>query len=167
MGKLHFTFENISLQALLNIQFISSIPFLFIGNVIFNSREMFKSYHGLILIISGSLILTFELIFFTKNVDQHEILLGAILMALGIYIYSIKLTISMNLLTKIGTKYSLMIYLLHPLFIKLINLLCFKFDLESFWFNNTILIFLITLLFSLLIFRLNNRLFRIINGDFS
>jgi surface polysaccharide O-acyltransferase-like enzyme len=155
-------------------KFIISIPFLFIG-FLYSKYNIDKKF-GLIpclLIIAFGLISMFvenAIIYsHTKPVlINHEYLLGTFMLAIGIFMLSFNVKTSKDsILSSIGRKYSLMIYLYHPLLILIISFVMKKVSLMNSthmaWLN-PVSIFLLTLSIIVVLNRMYPRMYNVISG---
>jgi hypothetical protein len=155
-------------------KFIISVPFLFAGFLYskYRLQEKVKLGHSLVVLITG-LVLQFteNYIIYSRSkptLINHEYLFGTFLFAIGIFMISFSIPMKKdNLLSVVGRKYSLMIYLYHPLLILIVFFVIKKIGaLNSYyilWFN-PFSIFAATLLVILVINKFYPKLFKIISG---
>lgn len=155
-------------------KFIVSIPFLFIGFLYskHNLSKNFKTISCVLIIIIGlaSMFIENSIIYnWSKPVlINHEYLFGTFLLAIGIFMLSLNIGISKeNVLSKIGRKYSLMIYLYHPLLILVISSVMKKITkMNQFYmlWLNPMSIFILTLSIIVIVNRTYPKAYNIISG---
>lgn len=154
------------------VRLFSAIPFLYIGIHLLKYKNISFRYRALIMvIISGFFLQYLEAVFFEKyyqfNMALNQMLIGTFVASIGVFLLSKQLVLTNSLLTGLGKKYSLFIYLYHPF------ALTFQ---EEFIFNhlrnikgyvyifNPFLCFTTVLLVGLLVNKYWNKLFRISTG---
>lgn len=155
-------------------RFMMSVPFLFIGFIYSQNytNKIFNNKTGLALTLFGFLLQFAEgyLIFYHKKqyLFRHEFLLGTFILAIGILILSQNTKTSTDtIVSKIGRKYSLLIYLYHPLIIVVTFFVIKKLELQHpgylLWFN-PLTVFGSTLLIIKIIERKSTFLMSFISG---
>ncbi|MDB5136883.1 MAG: hypothetical protein JWP37_3486 [Mucilaginibacter sp.] len=150
-----------------------SIPFMLIGALFYKNNHFKKLINkdiGLILLISGFIIQIAEaelISFYThKSIVVHQFLIGTFIYSIGIFILSLSLDLKSSLLGKAGEKYSLFIYLYHPVLITILDIS----NYTSVFNGNVILlfpipIFFITLFAGVFIDKYIPWLFLVLNGS--
>ena len=103
-------------------RFLQSVPFLIIGYLRardIQSRRIYSVTGSILLIGSGIALQLSEsvLVYQISGYSPHKVSLtcGTIFFLLGMFYLSLRLPIKKNLLSTIGEKYSLLIYLYHPI----------------------------------------------------
>lgn len=155
-------------------KFIISIPFLFIGFLYskYNLENKFKLISSVLIIVIGVVLMFVEnaiIYSHTKPIlVNHEYLLGTFMLAIGMFMLSFNIRTSKdNVLSSIGRKYSLMIYLYHPLLILVISFIMKKVSLINAthiaWLN-PVSIFILTLAMIVILNRMYPRVYNVISG---
>ncbi|OLY91858.1 Surface polysaccharide O-acyltransferase, integral membrane enzyme [Cnuella takakiae] len=155
-------------------RFLLSIPFLFAG---FNlSNQNLKSARnmkvGIVMTIFGLCLQILESIFFQNeygySILNQQFLFGTILSAFGVFLLALNIDLKSNMLSNYGEKYSLFIYLYHPITIMFQNYVLLKFYPNS----PTIILLLfpfitlvITIMAAICIEKWSPKIYRIINGS--
>jgi len=150
-----------------------SIPFMLIG-ALFYKNDGFKKFAtrdtGIALLIVGFIaqIIEAELIhsFARKSIVIHQFLISTFIYSIGVFILALSLHVKSNLLGKTGEKYSLFVYLYHPVLIIILDMLYYTSAING----NLILllpipIFFITLFAGVLLNKYFHPLFLILNGS--
>jgi surface polysaccharide O-acyltransferase-like enzyme len=155
-------------------KFIISVPFLFIGFLYskYSLDKTFKLASSVVVVMLG-LISTFvenAIIYnHTKPVlVNHEYLFGTFILAIGLFMFSFNIRLSKdNFLSMLGRKYSLMIYLYHPLLILVLTFAMKKIakmnSSQMLWLN-PVSIFILTLSIILIMNRMYPRLYNVVSG---
>ncbi|MBE8726314.1 acyltransferase family protein [Flavobacterium hungaricum] len=103
-----------------SIRFLLSIPFMYIG-IMVSKKQPFKISNTLLigLILLGFIIQYFETEVFLNLFDypkiKHQFLFGTIIYSISLFILASKINLPENRFSEWGRKYSLFIYLYHPL----------------------------------------------------
>lgn len=151
-----------------------SVPFMLFGAA-FGTNKMpyvLRSMKaGLVLVIGGCLLQAIEIFALrrslTFSIYSIELLVGVIPLAIGIFVAGLNLKMGDNILSSLGKKYSLFIYLYHPIMIFIID----KSRL-LYYINGNILfilplcIFLLTLLLAIIFDSYFHLAFALLNGRF-
>lgn len=150
-----------------------SIPCMLIGGL-FYKCDGFKKYAGkttgITLLVTGLIaqIAEAELIhvFAHRSIVIHQFLIGTFIYSMGVFILALSLNIKNNWLGRTGEKYSLFIYLYHPVLIIILNLLNYTSAING----NLILllpvpIFFITLFTGVLLDKYVHFVFLLLNGS--
>lgn len=155
--------------------FLSSVPFVYLGFIFKEKKIKLRSPSIYLFMICIGLITQkieakyFENIF-GKSQFEQQLLIGTIIIAISIFFLSLALNFKENRISYLGKKYSLFIYLLHPLVYLIMD---YFYALGQ----NDLLIYLrlfnpliclsLTLFLSISINNVAPTLFRFINGDFN
>lgn len=155
------------------LRYLSSIPLLTLGFSI--ARNNFK-FHNLtsvllLIILLGVGCELSEAFFLQKytNYDpfKHQILIGTLIMATALLVFAINYDVPDNWMAQYGKRYSLVIYLYHPLAISAVSVIFQKMKiLNSAQLVIPVIVFIITLGITVFIDKYMNRLFRILSGTF-
>lgn len=153
---------------------IISIPFLFIGFLYskYNLSKNFKLVSSVLIVMIGLALMFIEnSVIYNQSkpvLINHEYLLGTFLLTIGIFMLSFNVRMNKeNILSRIGRKYSLTIYLYHPLVIFAISFAMKKIakmnQFYTLWLN-PMSIFLLTLSIIIIIDRMYPRIYNVISG---
>lgn len=150
-----------------------SIPFMLIGALFYsqpNLKRLINKKLGIILLVSGFIIQIIEaelISFYTgKSIVVHQFLAGTFIYSVGFFILALSLNLKSNLLGKTGEKYSLFIYLYHPILIIILDILKYTAVINgNFILLFPIPIFFITLLAGMLIDKYAPSVFLVLNGS--
>ncbi|MEZ7498472.1 acyltransferase family protein [Flavobacterium sp. Arc3] len=152
-----------------------SIPFMHIGIIISKKDTNLISNKLLIaLVLIGFSIQFIEAELFLKLFDYkkytHQFLLGTIITAIPLFILSSKINLKKNRFSKWGKKYSLLLFLYHPLVYEIIRVVLTKvvpnyYDTISIFYP--FIGFALTLTFAIMLNRLFPKIYNILNGNFN
>lgn len=155
-------------------KFIISIPFLFIGFLYskYNLSKNFKLVSCVLIVIIGlaSMFIENSIIYNRSKpvLINHEYLFGTFLLAIGIFMLPLNIEMNKeNILSRIGRKYSLMIYLYHPLLILIISSAMKKITrMNQFYmlWLNPMSIFILTLSIIVITNRMYPKVYNVISG---
>jgi surface polysaccharide O-acyltransferase-like enzyme len=160
-------------------RFLTGYLFIEIGIFIYQKQNELKkiiSTKNLVfLIIIIFLAQFFEIIllnkYFNISLFQHQIIITTPIISVLIFSLAIRLDKAPKQISNLGKDHSLFIYLYHPILIFILNTIVIKMNLFAEKNQITLLIFpliifLPMLLFSILIKKYFNKLFKILNGEF-
>jgi surface polysaccharide O-acyltransferase-like enzyme len=155
-------------------KFIISIPLLFTGFLYskYNLSRNFKLTSSILIIILGFISMFVEnYIIYNQTkpaLINHEYVFGTFVLALGLFMLSFNIGMNKdNVVSRIGRKYSLMIYLYHPLLIVIISFAMKKFarmnQVSILWLN-PLAILILTLSIIVIISKMYPRVYNVISG---
>lgn len=155
-------------------RFLLSIPFMNIG--IWISKKEFN--RNCSVIFATFLFLGFALQYIESNlfyrfykhsIFDQQLLIGTVLLTISLFVLSINLPIKDNAFSTMGRKYSLFIYLYHPMVYLVMGFLIVKLIPEDL---NTVLMFfpligfILTLILGIFLDKYFKMLYKLLNGDF-
>lgn len=160
----HIKFKLFALNAI-------SFPFVTIGyylSVVQSSKRSVSQYTGIILLIAGVAIQQFEI---TKLAIHSDLYIGTVFYAIGIFIIALNAkTSSFSTMADYGRKYSLVIYLYHPL-INFYLLKLIKTYVDKIIPINSVAVIAIEVAVNLMLFifidKFSTPLFKALNGSFN
>lgn len=167
--------EILHIQSLVRSSYVIpllSIPFMTIGTYFYNVEWLKKLINiklALIFSAFGFALQIIEVHFISIYTDResgsHQYLIGTLFFSLGIFILAFALNLKNRHLGAWGRKYSLFIYLFHPLLI----LIFYQINYQAIFVPNIILlfptsIFFLTLLIGVILEKYCNNLFLILTG---
>lgn len=150
-----------------------SIPFMTIGTYFYTHewfKKLLRARIGVILLIFGFALQVAEVTvikFYTgRPMVEHQYLIGTLFLSLGVFILALSLNFKNETLGQWGKDFSLFIYLYHPLLV----LICYQTSYKVFFPGNLIIlfpvvIFLLTLLLSIVIYKYFHSLFLVLTGS--
>lgn len=159
---------NYSLSSLL-----LSIPFMHIG-IILSKKEtnLFSNKLLIGLVLLGFVLQFIEAELFLKLFDYnkytHQFLIGTLLTAVPLFALSSKINIKENRFSKWGRKYSLVIYLYHPIIYEIMRVTLNKFvpnyyDYISMFYP--VIGFILSLTIAIMLDRFSPKIYGILNGN--
>lgn len=155
-------------------RFLESIPFLFIGLLVYKYNLKANIWITIFLFILGFYFQFFEFDFLREYSESEnfnpQILFGSVMISISILFLCLKIRVSDNYLSEIGKKYSLLIYLYHPISYLFIWS-SVKFIFPNYWMYiyvfNPILAFLFTILGLKILNFISPKIFQFISGKIS
>jgi surface polysaccharide O-acyltransferase-like enzyme len=153
--------------------FLLSIPFMHIGIILSKKENNLVSNKLLIgLVLIGLTIQFIEAELFLRLFDykknSHQFLVGTIVVAISLFVFSSQITLQDNRFSKWGREYSLFIYLYHPL-ISMIAMAILKklipSHYESIRIVSPLIGFGLSLAFSITLNTFLPKIYTILNGD--
>jgi surface polysaccharide O-acyltransferase-like enzyme len=153
-----------------SIKVLISIPFMYFG-IMINKRIIVGKRFFILFLIIGLIVQIIESYYLNSfilgNNSSYQILFGTIILSISIFIISSNLRIRNIFFSIIGNKYSLFIYLYHPIFIVIVGKLIKKTFPYIFEINFLfpIIVFFATLIFAIISDKYFTNIFRFFNGD--
>jgi len=155
------------------LRYLSSIPLLTIGFSIAKNNFKFRNFSPvlLLMVFLGIGLEITEAIFLKKYTGydpfKHQILIGTLVTAIALLLFAINCDVPDNWMARYGKRYSLVIYLYHPLAITFVSFVFQKMRiLDSLQLSIPLIVFIITLGTTVFIDKYMNRLFKILSGTF-
>jgi surface polysaccharide O-acyltransferase-like enzyme len=156
------------------LRYLSSIPLLNLGFLIAKHNSDLKRNTVLIPLLMVFLGIGIELLeaFLLKKYTsydpfKHQILIGVLITAVGLLLLSINFNVPDNMMANYGRRYSLLVYLYHPLAITGVSAVFQKLRiLNSLQLFIPVIVFIITVGIIVFIDKYMARLFKILSGAF-
>lgn len=162
-------------------RFLSSIPFMYIGIIVRRKEELIFSLFPTKKVTTISLISLFlfgwflQLLeaygfwkFYHYHMYNHQLLIGSVVMGISIFLISLYLFQKEDILSNLGRRYTLFIYLYHPAIYFMMELVIFRYFsgyLSKAKMGFPIIGFLIALGLGVFLNRRFKRVFKILNGN--
>lgn len=156
-------------------RYLLAIPFMYIGIVL--SQRTFSRRRIFIWILLAGLGLVVQVVeanifykLFNYSKFDHQFIIGTVLMVVPLFIFSTLIDVRESLFTLWGKRYSLFIYLYHPLILLAISVIVQKIspkNFDSIQAFSPISGFIVTLLLAILLDRYIPKIYSILNGNLS
>ncbi len=152
-------------------RFLISIPFMYIGILISKINiDKVSIFVVALALIAGFVIQFVELVYFKiiydYNIYDHQILFGIIISTISVFMLSLKVKLNSNIISRLGKRYSLFIYLYHIIvyfcIYKIINFLGVSEDIRVIF---PLTAFILTLLIAIVLDKYVPRVFSVLSGS--